>query len=239
MGTETNTGKASEPIAATSEFDAMQATGASTTVVARVQLKTDPTSPEPTVDLGQPVLLVYSKQNTSSETMQVWHAGFWPNHRILVLNPAGKAPAMTDMGKSVLAAFSPRGPRDKNIEWPLKPGVVDVSEGNYDLSNLFTFTEVGRYTVQVDYEEEVVIRSNVLPFWLAPKGTRALLEKLNGWDAEETDVIERPDAYPGRIAAGESNGFIDTHKGMLAKLGVTVRWDAENKRYLIASIKEK
>ncbi len=214
-------------------------TGASVSVHARVHLRGDAANPEPVVDLGEAVSLVYAKQNTGPETMQVWHSGFWPNHRILVLDAAGKTPKMTEMGKSGLAAYSPRGSRDKNFEWQLKPGEVDESEGNYDLATLFTFTKVGRYSVQVEYEEEVRMSSNVLAFWLAPKGARALLEKLNGWDAEEAGVIERPDAYPGRIAAGESNGFIGTHKEALTKLGVTVRWDSRNQRYQIESITKR
>ena len=36
---------------------------ASTGVIARVHLKSDPTNLEPAVDLGQPVSLVYAKQN--------------------------------------------------------------------------------------------------------------------------------------------------------------------------------
>lgn len=224
-------------VVATSVSDAMEER-ASSRVIARVHLKSDPKSLEPAVDLGQPVSLVYAKQNMGSEIVEVWHSGFWPNHRIVVLHE-GNPPDMTAFGKSGRAAFSPRGPRDKNVKWQLKPGVVDVSEGNFDLATLFTLDKVGRYTVQVDYEEEVLIRSNVLPFWLTPNGTAALLEKLNGWDAEESDVIERPEAHPGRIAAGESNGFIDSHKDALAKLGVSVRWHADNKRYHIASIQAK
>jgi len=61
-----------------------------------------------------------------------------------------------------------------------------------------------------------------------------LLGKLNSWDGEECDIHERPEAYPDRVASGESNGWIDTHKEGLAKLGYEVAWDAKVRRYLFA-----
>ena len=145
------------------------------------------------------------------------------------------APGLLPLGKTGAAAFSPRGPRDKNVEWKIKPGAVDASEGAFDLAELCDLSAPGRYTVRVDYEEDLAFISNTLPFWRVRAGALEPLHKLAGWDRGEVDVFERPAAHPGRAQTGESQGFITTQKEALRRLGVEMAWDAAVGRYGVAS----
>jgi hypothetical protein len=64
----------------------------------------------------------------------------------------------------------------------------------------------------------------------------AELDRLNRWCAshDDCDVHERPAAYPGRKAHGETNGFILDAKERLRGLGVAAVWDGSTRRYRIA-----
>ncbi len=206
------------------------------TLRSRVRLAAQPDNDEPAFEVGSPLLLAYQIQNTGAAPLSIWHAGFWPNHRIRVRDASGVEPPLTDFGRTVVAAFSPRGPRDKNVEWPLAPGAIDSSEGGYDLTKLYQLSEPGAYTVEVDYQEEVLVRSNRLRFWLLPVGAAEPLSRLDSWDKEECDVAERPAAYPGRVASGETNGYLETQKQALAALGVEVVWDPGSRRYRVKAV---
>lgn len=62
-----------------------------------------------------------------------------------------------------------------------------------------------------------------------PTAALTLVEEMNAWCRHQGDdcaMSEMPDAYPGRVAAGETNGWISDHRARLGKLGVTVVWDA-------------
>lgn len=203
----------------------------------RVRLAARPDDTEPAVEVGASLLLIYEIQNNGSSPVGIWHSGFWPNHRILVRDAKGEEAPLTPFGKTAVEAFDPRGAREKNVEWPLEPGAIDATEGAYDLAKLYELTLPGRYSVRVDYEEEILVRSNTLTFWLLPVGAAEPLAKLESWDREECDVAERPAAYPGRVASGETNGYLDTQKAALRELGVEVRWDAAALHYRVQAIK--
>jgi hypothetical protein len=57
------------------------------------------------------------------------------------------------------------------------------------------------------------------------------LDKLNDWDKEELDVVERPEMYPGRKASGETGGWIVTWKSELRRVGMSVIWDPKKRKY--------
>ncbi len=60
---------------------------------------------------------------------------------------------------------------------------------------------------------------------------KAVLDKLNSWDIEELSVVECPQDHLGRVASGETNGWILSYKEELKGLGVKVRWNCEKKAY--------
>jgi len=66
-----------------------------------------------------------------------------------------------------------------------------------------------------------------------PRDPALLLEHLNSWDKGELNIAERPRAHKGRIASGETNGWIGSHKDMLRAIGYEVRWDPAGGRYLM------
>ena len=208
--------------------------GAVAPVRARVSIKSAPNHPVPVVELGKPVEISYEVKNEGKTDLSLWHAGFWPNHLIEVQHAVSGAdlPA-SKWGAQVRSAFSPQGPRDKNVQWKLSPGQIDSSEGSYDLARLFDLSQPGYYRVRVRYQEEILVESNVLLFYVLPPHVVALLDKLNGWDREECDRSERPEAHPGFVASGETNGFVGTYKGELMKAGVDVVWQPDWKLYVV------
>jgi hypothetical protein len=63
----------------------------------------------------------------------------------------------------------------------------------------------------------------------APNAMEAarVLEDLNDWCAhpnDDCDVAMRPDAHPGHVAAGETNGWISSHRERLLQLGFATSW---------------
>jgi hypothetical protein len=212
----------------------------------RIRLKDQPDATAPVLEACFPkspcpaIELRYEVENTGTTSIALWHSGFWPNHRVRLLDARGADAPLTKEGDLRRAAFSPRGPRDKNIEWPIAPGKVDESEGPIELFSLSPIFGVpalpGRYTVEVDYEEDIAFSSNVLTLWIVPPGTLAELDRLNSWYPDECDVYERPAAYPGRKASGETGGFVTSSKEALAKRGVTVSWDPAAHRYHVTEV---
>jgi hypothetical protein len=71
----------------------------------------------------------------------------------------------------------------------------------------------------------------------APFEVREIIKKLNSWDKEELDVLERPDKHPGRIASGETKGWVDVHKQKLKGFGFTAQWDTDKKSYELVKCK--
>ena len=63
---------------------------------------------------------------------------------------------LTPAGKAGRSAFSPAGPRTKNVPVTLDPGQVDKTPPafDFDLASFFVLTTPGKYTVQYIYEED-------------------------------------------------------------------------------------
>jgi hypothetical protein len=139
-------------------------TGAELPVRARVQIEGHVGEASPVLAAGQPVMLRFEVQNAGKSDVVLRHAGFWPNHHLIVRDAAGSEPAPSAKGKTAAAAFAPRGPRDKNAPWAVAPGKLDASEGAYDLGELYDLSKPGSYTVQVAYEEDITFSSNRLAF---------------------------------------------------------------------------
>jgi hypothetical protein len=211
----------------------------------RIQLKEQPGAGEVLVESCLPkdpcpaLWLRDEVENLDSTPVKLWHSGFWTNHRVLIMNEAGKEAPLTNYGEERKKTFTPRGARDKNAPWSVDPGVLEESDGPINLSALTPLfvepTQPGKYSLRVDYEEDIAFSSNTLTVFILPGGALSILQKLNQWDKGECDVIERPEAHPNRDAAGESNGYVGTQKEALQKLGVTVRWDAALQTYRVAS----
>jgi hypothetical protein len=138
-------------------------TGAEVAVRARVRIEGHG-EPAPVLPAGQPVMLRYEVQNSGKADVVLKHAGFWPNHHLVVRDAAGNEPAPSAKGKLAAAAFAPRAQRDKNAPWAVAPGKIDASEGAYDLGELYDLSKPGSYTVQVDYEEDIAFSTNRLAF---------------------------------------------------------------------------
>jgi hypothetical protein len=153
-------------------------TGAEVPVRARLQIEGDLGEAAPVVAAGKPIVLRLEVQNAGSKDVLLRHAGFWPNHRLIVRDASGAEPARLAKGKAAAAAFSPRGPRDKNVDWPLAPGKIDASEGAYDLGELFDLSKGGAYSVQVEYEEDIAFATNRLAFTIeaAERGAESVFE---------------------------------------------------------------
>lgn len=64
-----------------------------------------------------------------------------------------------------------------------------------------------------------------------PKETHRLVDHLNTWDKDELDAFERPQAYPGFVTSGETNGWVGEHKSQLNELGASVSWNKEKMKY--------
>jgi len=204
---------------------------------ARVRLASSADDALPVVAAKPPLAIRYEVKNVSPQPLTLWHSGFWPNHRIRLFRPDGGEAPLTPHGRKMREAFAPRGKRGKNVEWIVEPGKVDDTEGRYDLTELFDLSRPGLYLLQVEYEEEVRLHSNVLPFWVQPRKVVELLARLNSWDRQECDVAERPTLYPGRTASGETNGFLGTHKELLSFAGVEVEWVWQVRTYRIREVK--
>ncbi len=125
--------------------------------------------------IGEPLDVKYVVKNVSGAEQVLWHSGFWPNHEIVVRDADGKEAELTWMGEHYRDAFSPGGARDKNLPWRLPPGGEDATEGNYDLTKIYTLTKPGKYTVEYVYEERQGwagrLPSNTLTFELEEVGT--------------------------------------------------------------------
>lgn len=111
---------------------------------------------------GQAVEVRYRIKNVSGREVTVWNSGFWPNHRLVVVDERDVEIALTEAGKEALAAFDPNGPRRKNIAVPLAPGAIDVQYASLDLRRYFQLTP-GKYRARCLYHEgPVMVWSNSL-----------------------------------------------------------------------------
>ena len=109
--------------------------------------------PKETFRLGEPILLSCSLRNQSQRNVTVWASGVWPNNRVEIKTASGVEPPLTAAGREQRAAFAPDGGRDKNVPHELKPGEVYPDLSEVDLSTLYERLAVGRYTVEVTYDD--------------------------------------------------------------------------------------
>jgi hypothetical protein len=89
-------------------------------------------------------------RNATDKPVQIWLAGFWPNHRMKMWDEKGKAVPLTDLGLLGDKRFDSPA-RDKNA-----PMVIDAGKSyRYDvppLINAFRL-KTGRYTLSVEYRD--------------------------------------------------------------------------------------
>src|SRR5262249_23306926 len=121
-------------------------------------------------EVGEAIPVSYVVKNVSKEEQTLWHCGFWPNHQIFVNGADGKNLPLTEFGRQCRKAFTPGGPRDKNVPVKVPAGGEDAADEKYDLTKLYDLSKPGRYTVQYFYEEKPVsgwegqLPSNIVTF---------------------------------------------------------------------------
>ena len=99
---------------------------------------------------AEAIKIEVSMKNISNEEVIVWHAGFWANHKIVLLDKNKKTAPLTDFGKRCRGAFNQMA-RDKNARRPLAPGQEDKYE--FELNKLYLLDSPGIYYLTVTYEE--------------------------------------------------------------------------------------
>lgn len=116
--------------------------------------------------VGDPIVIRYRIRNEAKTPRTVWHSGFWPNHRVDVTTADGQDVAPTPDGRRVRDAFSPNGPREKNVPVALASGQIDDIWPELDLTGLFELSRPGRYRVAIRYQEGEMapVVSNSLEF---------------------------------------------------------------------------
>jgi hypothetical protein len=115
--------------------------------------------------MNEPILISYKIKNTTTDTIEIWHCGFWCNNRITVTDFNNTELQRTQWGKTTLGAFSPGGNRNKNFPITLAPNETDSAYEQTDLKKHFIFNSPGVYNVTFLYHEtfgksEVKIQSN-------------------------------------------------------------------------------
>jgi hypothetical protein len=128
----------------------------------------------PAFAVGESPVVRFSIQNIGDKKADIWNAGFWPNHRVHLVDQDQQAVQLTDFGKQCLAAFSPGGARDKNVQIPLSPGEVYDRYQPIALNRMFKLVP-GNYRVQVEYQElnganSTHVYSNQLRFQITGAG---------------------------------------------------------------------
>jgi|GEM_PF-3409414 len=104
--------------------------------------------------VGDPIPVIYTKMNVSmDQDIDVWDAGFWPNHKIFVRDKDGNDVDPTAKGEKLAKAFAPGGDRDKNLKATIGPRMTRSPLERYNLQELFKLDTPGTYSVQIVYEE--------------------------------------------------------------------------------------
>jgi hypothetical protein len=125
---------------------------------------------------GEPVLIRARIENTSPAEATYWVSGFWPNHRVSLVDENGRLAPRTEEGRKRDAAFSPGGARDKNVPQVLRPGQAYEALPPIRVDRLFELRP-GNYRVQLVYHEAAAPTpacavSNELQFRVAGNGSR-------------------------------------------------------------------
>lgn len=74
-----------------------------------------------------------------------------------------------------------------------------------------------------------------------PKHARAviadeILYELNSYDRSAIDLLERPDAYAGRVQIGSIGGIVWDWRERLKKLGYDLRWNRDTRYYELVEL---
>ncbi|MBX6315012.1 MAG: hypothetical protein IRY99_19170 [Isosphaeraceae bacterium] len=101
---------------------------------------------------GEPIPLTLKFDNRSGRPVTIWSSGFWPNHRVVVMDERGEEAPLTDIGKERRDLFAPGGARDKNAPRVLSAGETYREGLDLDVTRLYRLGP-GRYHVQVTYHD--------------------------------------------------------------------------------------
>lgn len=111
-------------------------------------------TPEYTLDLAKPSTLMIPLVclNHTDQPLEIWAAGFWPNHKLTLLNAKGEHVPLTEIGKQGVALFE-SGARGKNFPI-LVPARGSYSYKTPPLPDFFELSP-GQYSLTVVYSEKV------------------------------------------------------------------------------------
>lgn len=117
---------------------------------------------------GDPIVVSFVLQNVSDEPQIVMHRGFWPNHRLHVVDSAGNPLRRTPEGQRLDELFGNVEIDEKTASARLAPQELDDAWEPVDLTPLFIFDGPGEYTVWYEYQRnrDTIVESNRLPFKL-------------------------------------------------------------------------
>jgi len=101
------------------------------------------------VSLKQSILIKYEIKNISKVTISIWHRGFWPNQKIVVLDENKNEPQMTEYGLIRRNAFQSSNESGKNFEVKLNPGDIYDNFTEYELNSFFLFRKKEKILRQI------------------------------------------------------------------------------------------
>ncbi len=107
-------------------------------------------SEKDTFQVGEPIMVRSAIKNLSLVKQTIWVSGF-SNQRFDLERSNGKEVKLSSLGLRARSAFDPRGARDKNASFSLKPGQTFITS-QQDLTKLFDLSAPGRYNVRYSYE---------------------------------------------------------------------------------------
>jgi hypothetical protein len=142
----------------------------------------------------EPIRVQYKVRNDGEEARVLWAVGFWPNHRIELVDADGAPVARTAAGKRVREAFNPGGERGPEQAVELAPGGADAGYPVFDLREFFVLEEPGAYRVRYLLHEAAPggwqgqLWSNTLAFRVAPPQARVQRRRPAAEASEEAEA---------------------------------------------------
>jgi HEAT repeat protein len=100
---------------------------------------------------GEPIPVRFDLNNVSEKSITVWHCGFWPNHKWIVQDEAGRDLRLTGRGRLCRDRYGPDTPRRKNAPFVVQPDNLDASYGPYDLREHFEIPDDATIHVRCVY----------------------------------------------------------------------------------------
>lgn len=93
--------------------------------------------------------------NESRQAIRLHAAGFWTNHRVVLLDAQGQEPPLTEKGRAVREASTKNyGNRDHDVLRTILPGETLVETEWIDLEGMYRL-EPGKYTLTAEYFEQI------------------------------------------------------------------------------------